>query len=256
MLWRWWGWGWGHSLGSGAAPPVEGCLIAATADVLLSGGPQALRPMVPEVVAAIVSWPSEARARFRPTIRLVMKKLCRLFGYPVVADLLPASDKPLIKYASSVRAWIAAVVQPAFVIREPHAPAHCRVSLASDHGGSYLQRMEARAKRHRRRKDDGGAASFERLVGSDDDDSDSDSGSEEEGGRGRRGATVARKGGARGTHDMEEEILVRERGTEEDDVIDLLDGSLVRHVKLQPVTFPPSSRHLQREIHLHLQGRA
>ena len=45
-----------------------------------------------------MKWAGDTKNRFRAQIKLVMKKLCRLYGFEYIAGLLPQSDQPLITY--------------------------------------------------------------------------------------------------------------------------------------------------------------
>jgi ribosomal RNA-processing protein 12 len=61
-----------------------------------------LAPVVSQIVDGLMKWAGETRNRFRAQIKLIMMKLCRLFGFDYIAELLPADDRTLITYLQKV----------------------------------------------------------------------------------------------------------------------------------------------------------
>ena len=173
-------------------------------------------PVVPQIVDGLMRWAGETKNRFRAQIKLVMKKLCRLYGFEHVAGLLPADDQPLI---------------------------------------TYLQKMASRSRRQREAGDPS-AATFgggNALANSDtsdvDDDDDEDMNGDEEdedddeeeeehvmtgisGFKGLGGSSGGRRSGGKGGAHVHDEIMMHDHD-DDGDVVDLLDASLMNHMKVK-----------------------
>jgi len=60
--------------------------------------PDKLEPILPDMIDGVMKWAGETKNRFKATIKLIMKKLCRLFTFETVSALLPEADQALIAY--------------------------------------------------------------------------------------------------------------------------------------------------------------
>ncbi|CAM9542165.1 unnamed protein product [Ectocarpus sp. 6 AP-2014] len=176
---------------------------------------EVLRPMIADIVVGVMSGTTPRhKDHFRAKIRIVLSKLCRKFGFEEIKALMPEQDKKLVAHMQTTAE------------RELKAK---KTRLAGGRGGG----------------DDGGRGgsanpgegkitkavrTFDTIMeGSDADDSDS------EGEGPNTTSTVksmpakggARRGGAKGA-----DMMVRERGEDGTSVVDLLDASMVRNMRV------------------------
>jgi len=182
-----------------------------------------LKPVVPQVVDGLMLWVGETKNRFRATIKLIMKRLCRLYGFEPIASLLPKDDVALV---------------------------------------TYLQRMAGRAARKRSGEGKGNAngmseseeVSDDEESQEDDDEGDVEDDEEDEMAsmlsgrkqsvkgsvkgsmrRSTKGSmkSSVRSSGSRGAaHDKADEFLVADHD-DDGGVVDLLDKSILGHVKVK-----------------------
>lgn len=61
-----------------------------------------LAPVAPQIVDGLMKWAGETKNRFRAQIKLIMMKLCRLYGFDYVAELLPPDDQTLIAHLRKI----------------------------------------------------------------------------------------------------------------------------------------------------------
>lgn len=60
-----------------------------------------LEPLLPELVGGIMKY-NKGRDRFRAKIKIILKKLVRLFGYDAIAPLVPEKDTRLITHMRKI----------------------------------------------------------------------------------------------------------------------------------------------------------
>jgi ribosomal RNA-processing protein 12 len=169
--------------------------------------PAALQAVVPQVIDGLMLWAGETKNRFRATIKLIMKKLCRLYGFETMRALLPSGDQPLIAYLEKM------------AMRSGRK----RDEAKTGRGGGAME------------DDDSDDGTLGGGFGSDDDDlDDSDGGgeddSEEEGGA--RGRQQQRQQQLRGlSMGGSSDVLLVDHG-DGGVVVDLLDdGTLMKHTR-------------------------
>ncbi|CBJ29712.1 conserved unknown protein [Ectocarpus siliculosus] len=176
---------------------------------------EVLRPMIADIVVGVMSGTTPRhKDHFRAKIRIVLSKLCRKFGFEEIKALMPEQDKKLVAHMQTTAE------------RELKAK---KTRLAGGRGGG----------------DDGGRGgsanpgegkitkavrTFDTIMeGSDADDSDS----EDEGPNTTSTVkSMPAKGGARRGAAKGADMMVRERGEDGTSVVDLLDASMVRNMRV------------------------
>lgn len=61
-----------------------------------------LTPLLPDLARALVVWAPEKKARFRVKVKLLLRKLCRRFGYDAIKQYVPEADTPLVAHLRKV----------------------------------------------------------------------------------------------------------------------------------------------------------
>lgn len=203
------------------AREVVKAVIAFTRVAIAACSADRVAPIVPQIVDGLMKWAGDTKNRFRAQIKLVMKKLCRLYGFEYIAGLLPQSDQPLI---------------------------------------AYLQKMANRSRRNRNEKDQSSTLSvsgskFDGMGDSDDsgtedddeltfdgygsdhyDEEDEDAhvltGSDSFSGLGGGGDPEGRS-----ARISQSEMMVQDHGNN-GSVVDLLDSSLIHHMRVKSRSAP------------------
>lgn len=58
----------------------------------------ALAPLLPKLVEALLLWAHERKCRFRAKVKAILRKLCREYGHDAVAGFVPESDKAIVAH--------------------------------------------------------------------------------------------------------------------------------------------------------------
>jgi len=61
-----------------------------------------LEPTLTDLVASLLAWAPEKKARFRTRVKSLLRKLCRRFGYESIKSLVPRDDEPLVAHLRKV----------------------------------------------------------------------------------------------------------------------------------------------------------
>jgi ribosomal RNA-processing protein 12 len=200
-------------LGADPAKEVVKAVVSFVRVCVAACPPGALEPLLPAVIQCLFA--SNSKVRFRAKIKIILKKLCRRFGYDAILALAPETDRKLVHHIQKQAARGERIA----------ASQHARgVGKGVDGDG---EDGEGEGHGHRQRR-------FERMLGDEEDSSgDEEEGeedSDDEGGgatmdkrRQRMAAGGKRKLGREGT------ALVRENGG----IIDLLDSAMLKNLKLK-----------------------
>lgn len=206
-------------LGADPAKEVVKAVVSLVRVCVAACPPDALEPLLPAVIQCLFA--SNSKVRFRAKIKIILKKLCRRFGYDAILALAPETDRKLVHHIQKQAARgerIAASQQD----RRMDVDEEDRNGDGGGGGGGHG---------HRQRR-------FERMLGDEEDSSEDeveedegDSDSDDEGGgvfkRGQRAAGLG-LGGKR-KPGGEKTALVRDNGG----IIDLLDSAILKNLKLK-----------------------
>ncbi|CAM9490460.1 unnamed protein product [Scytosiphon promiscuus] len=170
-----------------------------------------LRPMIADIVTGVMSGTTPRhKDHFRAKIRIVLSKLCRKFGFQEIKALMPEQDRKLVAHMQTTAE------------RELKAK---KTRLIGGRGGA----------------DDGGKGdvgnvngitkamrSFDAIM----EDSDADDSDVEDGGVNSVATSKVSRGGERRGRAVGSDMMVRERGEDGTSVVDLLDASMVRNMRV------------------------
>ncbi|CAM9485490.1 unnamed protein product [Choristocarpus tenellus] len=174
---------------------------------------EALRPLLGELVVGVMTGTTPRhKDHFRAKIRVVLSKLCRKFGFEEIKELMPEDDKKLVAHMQLV------------ADRELKAK-RLRLGLAgrveNEQGNGGVGRA-----------DSGHSRSFDAIMEDSDDEDGWDSDDDDTQGRSLRQRGAGGKGVDRGSGEAEGEMMVREYGEDGTSVVDLLDSSMVRNMRV------------------------
>ncbi|KAM3578045.1 hypothetical protein VYU27_000145 [Nannochloropsis oceanica] len=186
---------------------------------------EGLEPLLPSVLETLFA--SNSKMRFRAKIKIILKKLCRKFGYGKILALAPVTDRRLITHIQKQ------------ALRGDRISSNA--AAAGMGGGMSGKRLGNNLVAYEDEEEDDDDKQFEYLLGEGEDEDEKDEESEEEDEEGGQGVgkTMApfsrrklRPGEAAELKERRKAesqgLMVRDSG-----IIDLLDSSMIQNLKLR-----------------------